>query len=1492
MAGVVNATAAPFMSAPPAEEGAAGVVAQGLGGVLGVVGAPQMILDTGFASLTAPIAALFPAMPAITLLGLHVGIPHAHMHPPSFIPPAPPIPLPSIGLLVGSGAINVLIGGMPAARAGDIGIAVTCGSLAPPFEVFTGSSNVFIGGARAARILDLTKHCNPTSMGPLAKAMSVAGIAAGAASAIATDNSWAAAQAAADAAVLALQLLCGKDPGIPPGTGMLVGPPVPNVLIGGFPCPPIGAMALGGLMRALKKAGKVFGKRSSKGANGHCANGSHPIYLVTGENFDSFVDFVSGGLFQWRRHCTSARARTDGVLGHGFRHFYQRELRLRLHRATFVDWDGVEIEFPRFERESNMSRSEGYVLRKLAPGHYELARRGQPTLEFVGGEFDGSLQLTRLTSPGNALVFEYNTLGRLAQAIEYSQRTQTRRIYQFHYDTHGHLAGVVEVPDSNAPDPVHEPVVRARYGYDNANNLVRVRDAGGGTWAYEYDAFHRITRQTDARGYSYLFRYDSHGRCVAASGQDGLWWAKVEYFPDKFLTRYTEGDNAKWEFHYDSNGVVRKIVDPYGGMKCRELDGEGRLAVEIDSGGRETRWLYDSDGAHYARIDRFGNLFPPEIELPKPPNPFARALPSTALGWLFAGGVAPAPRAMFGAGTELLSRIPPQVLAQAQRCFRWREPGSADSRSSSLLSPQVERDVMGRKTREVDAMGRTRQWAYDPTGNLVAMRDRDGRVTSQETTSWNLVGERRDSLGNVVRYGYSRLEQITSLTDPLGNKTQYDYDLKERLVRVYDNGRLLEEYIYDLGDHFIEKRDGSAAVVFKNEIHENHFVAVRHLASGGQHQFDYDERGRIIEASTEKHEVHLGYDREGLLVRDLRDGKGLARNLADGTSITKILDRFNLKSTRTPSGAIELVDSAGKKTTLTHDSSGVVERRCSNGTTELLQFDDEGRLEARLVHKADRVALRVGWSVRYTYTEHGDLIEVADSARGTTRYEMDGAHRLVGRLTPSNERYLYSYDAAGNITSKPGMGQVDIGLGNRLSASLVEAFEYDDCARLAARYQQDGSVVRYTYDSFDMLLRVERTEPNGAVQFSWEAEYDALGRRVLCRWRSDDAQEYQREFYWERDRLAAEIFPNGRFRVYQYATRESLVPLSFIEYTSLGADPASGRSYDVFCDQAGMPLSIESGKGQVVWWASSIDPYGVVEIRPGSEVEYNLRWPGHYYDIATGLQYNRYRYYDPVLGRYLQSDPIGHRGSPVNLYAYCANPLVQVDVLGLTHSERTEGAPGANERGEAPNGKKGPGDAEARSGNRRLTSEELSQAKAAMQRSVDTHKELPRQYQTKTVASDGKKTLSGFDPPGRERVTPVPEGFERRHGVNDAQTMIDHSKAIGHEPVRSGASDHGLDGASSATHAEKQLARVHAADGTDAPIGVNREQCGDCRQWFRQEAQDSGQTKTVADPQYTRAYQPDGSVDVYNTQTGQYVSTAGPNEQPTASLTRYTGIPW
>lgn len=1282
---VVNVTAAPFQQAPPAEQGAAGWVSQGLGGVLGVIGAPAQIIDTAFASLTAPLAALFPALPACTIGALHVGMPHAHLHPPSFIPPAPPIPLPSIGMVLGSCAITVHICGLPAARAGDIGISITCGSLAPPFEIFTGSSNVFVGGSRAARMLDITQHCNPMSMGAFSVIMGAAGVVAGAAGAVATGNSYAAAQAAADAAVLVFKLLCGKDPGIPPGWGLLLGPGVPNVLIGGFPCPPIGEMAVGGLMKKLAKGMRALkARRNARRGNAHCADGSHPIYLPTGENFDHFVDFVSGGLFEWRRYVSSARAKEDGPHGYGWRHFLQRTLSVRLNRAVYTDWDGERFEFPRFRKGSDVVRADGYVLRRVERGRYRLSYRDEPVMEFAGGAFDGELPLVGLHGKSRELRLERDVLGRVCAVEEWpTAAPEERRRWELRLDAGGRIVAIDEVgvggPGAAA---VGQPVPRAWFAYDDAGNLVKAVDALGGVATYEYDSFHRVTKQTDARGYYYSFKYDVWGRCIRAGGMDGLWACRVEYFTEQGFTRYTEGDDATWEYHYEEDGFVTKIVDPYGGVKRRERDAEGKTIREIDSGGRTLRWLYDAEGAHCARVDDYGHMFPPELELARLPNPFERRLPGTAMERQFAGLMGKPPAAsVLGGSLLLLGAVPLELADWVRAHFRLRPPGA----SPSIPEVKREKDALGRIVRETDAWGRHREWHYDATGNVVAERDRDGRVTKYQTTSWNLVGEKQDPLGNGIRYRYSSLEKVTSITDPLGNVTQYDYDLKGRLVRIHRHGRIKEEYVYDDGDHFVEKRDGEGNIIFTSEPHPNHRAGKRVLASGGIHVLDYDQRGHVTEASTEAHEVRIAYDVGGRLMMDLRDGHGVRyQDVVGSENATRqrhLFDRFVTTEELHAPGHTTVTSPAGGRTSLRWDASGMVTRHTSAGTMEIAQYDYEGRLENQVICRPGDAAWQA-FSLRYAYTDEGDLVRVGDSIRGTTLYEVDAAHRLTKEVTPDGRQLPYETDATGNILTKPGLHRAEFSPGNFLAATEDEAFSFNDRNHLELRRNCDGSTTRYVYDSMDMLVRVEKAKADGTSSTVVTYAYDALRRRCTVR------GAVTRDFFWEGDRLAAELLPDGRLRVYGYAGHAALVPIGFTEYEHIGASPVSGRDYFVFSNPVGMPLHIEDTTGHIVWWATRIDPYGTIEVHSESRIEYNLRWPGHYYDPDTGLHYNRHRYYDPKLGRYLQSDPLGYEGSETNLYAYPSNPLVQIDLLGLTQHDNGNAAqqPRSDAQGDAREG--------------------------------------------------------------------------------------------------------------------------------------------------------------------------------------------------------------
>jgi len=118
-----------------------------------------------------------------------------------------------------------------------------------------------------------------------------------------------------------------------------------------------------------------------------------------------------------------------------------------------------------------------------------------------------------------------------------------------------------------------------------------------------------------------------------------------------------------------------------------------------------------------------------------------------------------------------------------------------------------------------------------------------------------------------------------------------------------------------------------------------------------------------------------------------------------------------------------------------------------------------------------------------------------------------------------------------------------------------------------------------------------------------------------------------------------------------------------------GATVSSEAVYWHHNDHLGTPQALTDINGTKVWEVSQT-PFGIATVNEdpdgdGQLVINNFRFPGQYYDAEIGLNYNYFRTFDPALGRYIQSDPIGLNGG-MNTFAYVGgNPVNLVDPLGL-----------------------------------------------------------------------------------------------------------------------------------------------------------------------------------------------------------------------------------
>ena len=115
-------------------------------------------------------------------------------------------------------------------------------------------------------------------------------------------------------------------------------------------------------------------------------------------------------------------------------------------------------------------------------------------------------------------------------------------------------------------------------------------------------------------------------------------------------------------------------------------------------------------------------------------------------------------------------------------------------------------------------------------------------------------------------------------------------------------------------------------------------------------------------------------------------------------------------------------------------------------------------------------------------------------------------------------------------------------------------------------------------------------------------------------------------------------------------------------------DTAASATYYYFADANKNIGQLMDSSGNIVA-KYEYSPFGVQTLATGTYASTNpFRFSSEYYDSETQLVYYNYRYYSPLLGRWLSRDPIEEDGG-YNLYGFIDNnPVDYWDYLGMDYS--------------------------------------------------------------------------------------------------------------------------------------------------------------------------------------------------------------------------------
>ncbi|MBK8286153.1 MAG: RHS repeat protein [Ahniella sp.] len=718
-----------------------------------------------------------------------------------------------------------------------------------------------------------------------------------------------------------------------------------------------------------------------------------------------------------------------------------------------------------------------------------------------------------------------------------------------------------------------------------------------------YDGAGRLTRMRDANGVLTDLAYDTDGRLSR-----------------KTVRANSDGsasaNDAETNILYDDAGNVERVTEPDGSFVEYQRDDAHRLTGVVDNYGN--RIIYTLDAA--------GNRVREET---RDPNSVLRRLQAAQF--------------------DGFSRLKAQINAPYADAPDLDAP--AVKKTSSIY------DMNGNLDLQTDPLGRVVDFAFDELDRL------------KETVQDQGAG----GINAIIRYEYDTRDNVRRITDPKALPTIYTYNGLDDLKSLQSPDTGFTTYELDRAGNRVTQTDARGIMSTMTYDAANRLTGIVYPDTSENIVFEYDtapgaclvgERfsiGRLSRFTDESGATEFCYDLRGNLLRKRQTTRGTVLELRYTYNIADRLTGIKLPSGRWIHYGR---DAAGRIVNLSLQvDSQLPQSIVSNviyrpfGPVSQISWADGGSMLREYDQNYWPDSLQSSRSTGLTATfDTNDLGIITGIQSGvplvTSVFGYDRMNRLETETRQGQLLNSYGYDATGNRTVHNGVaygynanshrlgfignvGRSYDANGNLINPSLMQrsgpSYSYSDRNRMHERRVNGSLDTTYLYSARGE--RVYKSGSAGTTLFIYDeagqllGEYNATGATI-------------REFAWLNDLPIALLLP------------KSWMPI----------EP----------DHLGSPRRVIDPQRQVAAWSWDLqgDAFGrnaPAEDPDGDQkpLQMNLRFPGQYFDVESGLHYNYFRDYEPGTGRYVESDPIGLQGG-ISTYAYAVSrPINAIDPFGL-----------------------------------------------------------------------------------------------------------------------------------------------------------------------------------------------------------------------------------